>query len=127
VSLIGALLLRDGSTCAYCLDRVHGLDFEVDHVRRDIPANEVDRPGNLVISCPDCNRARSNKPVPRAARAEVNARLRRPIDLVAGRFIGDSLYPWENQRRANRNSANRRRRATQRYGVGGPTFDVYEF
>lgn len=115
ISMIGALLLRDDFKCAYCAVAVVERDFEIDHICRYLPEGERDRPGNLVISCADCNRIRGRKPVPKGALAEVQRRLNLPVDLEAGRKVGDALYPWEPKRRAKA-AARKSRVRIQRLG-----------
>lgn len=53
------VLRRDRGRCVYC-DRVVGFDFELDHV---FPHGfgGPDVRGNLVLSCPECNRAKGDR------------------------------------------------------------------
>lgn len=126
VALIGALLLRDRFSCAHCGVLVEGTAFELDHVDRAAPEEARDRPANLVVSCADCNRLRGAGPVPKSSRAEVRRRVALPVDLVAGRAIGEAIYPWEKRRRRRKADRERARYRLRRWGPEGPTFDPAE-
>lgn len=109
-SKIGAIVIRDGMTCAYCRVELFGTDFEIDHVR-PLRHGGTSHAWNLVLACDDCNRAKGNGPVPSHARNEVRKRVRRPIDIKAGRAMGDTLYPWAPKRRAQQAAYHAARRA----------------
>lgn len=98
-ALIGALVLRDGMTCAYCGCELWGTDFQIDHVK-PLHLGGLNKHWNMVISCDTCNQRKGNGPVPLDAREEVRRRVRRPIDLEAGQRMGDRLYPWAPAKRA---------------------------
>jgi hypothetical protein len=122
----GALILRDDWTCAYCARRLAFDDLELDHVVPRLLGGSS-KPENLVVSCSSCNLARGAGPVPVHAQAEVARRLAIPLDRVAGRALGDQLYPWaaaRREREAKDGPARRRRRReeAERQGLSGAAF-----
>lgn len=111
---IGAVILRDDWTCAYCLRRLEWAGIVFDHV---IPRCDggSDRPPNRVVCCHSCNVNKGSDPVPEDAVVEVTRRLSASLDLVAGQALAERYYgPWAAQRRANQAAKDRRRRARQR-------------
>lgn len=133
-STIGAVILRDGSTCAYCMRRLAFTRAELaesgawrglfDHViARELGG--LGNASNVVCCCYTCNLIKGSGPVPEAARAEVQRRLAEPIDREAGRELARTIYPWVDARLAAKREANKRRRARLREEarhLGGTSF-----
>lgn len=121
---IGAIILRDDWQCAYCQRRIDRDDLTLDHV---VPRSKggSNRADNLVLAHGDCNIARGDSPVTASVAEEIARRVALPIDMKAGRALGDELYPWAaNRRRAQaeaqrRLEENRRREAAS---LGGTAF-----
>ena len=110
---IGAIILRDAWTCAYCGVAPERDAIQFDHI---VPRSSggPSEPGNVVLACADCNGARGDGPVPTHALEEVARRLAQPIDRKAGRALGDELYPWAAARRQAWRDNTARRNAHQR-------------
>jgi hypothetical protein len=138
---IGALILRDDWTCAYCGRRfneetISSLVF--DHViPRDAPGYSP-RPENIVVACNGCNIWKSDYGVEESFGAATAIEVARRCAIYIGvrggprarelrrlgRDLGDRLYPWAREYRANearRNLAryHARRAEAARDGVGG--------
>lgn len=125
-STIGAIILRDAWTCAYCAARVERTAIEFDHVvpRSGGGTNEA---SNLVLSCASCNNDRGSSPVPAHALAEVARRLALPLDRKAGRALGDELYPWAADRRREWREGTARRVAHARRMAETPEDTSWDF
>lgn len=138
---IGALILRDDWTCAYCLRRMNEETISslvFDHViPRGLPGYSP-RPENIVVACQSCNIYKADYGVVEsfgeAAAREVARRCATYIGTRGGpearelrrlgRELGDRLYPWaveyraaEAQRSLARYHA--RRAAAAADGIGG--------
>lgn len=155
---IGTVLMRDRppdapiviagwrTSCAYCRRVMGEADrskIVFDHViPRGFPGYSP-RPENIVVACQCCNIVKADGAIDyfgAAAVAEVRRRTSTYIGLgggpvarelrAAGRELGDRLYPWAPERRAEwvRRSAERRRHAriarehAERDGLGGVAF-----
>lgn len=67
---------RDGFRCVYCGKKADASGMEVDHVIA-VASGGTDDPRNLVTSCCDCNRGKSDRPLDKVA--EFVARAMRPL------------------------------------------------
>lgn len=138
---IGALILRDNWTCAYCRrrmgeDTLSSLVF--DHVIPRGADGYSPRPENIVVACQSCNQYKGDYSVidsfgERGAR-EVARRCAIYIGLRGGprarklrrlgRELGDRLYPWAAEYRAAEAARSlaryhARRAAATAEGIGG--------
>ncbi len=138
---IGALILRDDWTCAYCGRRMSQgtiASLVFDHVIPRGFNGYSPRPENIVVACQSCNIWKADYGVREtfgpAAVAEVSRRCAIYIGLRGGpvarelrrlgRDLGDRLYPWAADYRANearRNLAryHAARAEAARQGIGG--------
>lgn len=57
-----AYFSRAGGRCVYCGAKLHHEDFELDHVK-PVSRGGSNDPHNVVVSCPSCNRAKSDRRV----------------------------------------------------------------
>lgn len=80
------LLQRHGAVCTYCERRIHPDAITLDHVTPRRGKTAFDRRDNLVLSCPDCNAQKADKPI----LAFLLARRTRAVNLL--RF-GEHLSP----------------------------------
>jgi len=96
---IGAVILRDDWTCAYCSRRLHEDQVVFDHVIPRVDGGSS-RPYNIVVACHRCNWWKGDGAIPVHAVGEVHRRLSLPLDREAGRELGDRLYPWAADYRA---------------------------
>jgi HNH endonuclease len=114
---IGALILRDDWTCAYCKRKMGEASLSslvFDHViPRGFPGYSP-RPENVVVACQACNMFKGDREVAEcfgdAAANEVARRCAIYIGLRGGRRaqelrrlgreLGDRLYPWAADYRA---------------------------
>lgn len=66
------VILESGGRCSWCGASVLGAEFEIDHVL-SVSRGGTNTPDNLALTCPDCNRQKSDKHPARYA-AEILAR-----------------------------------------------------
>ncbi len=66
------VILESGGRCRWCGASVLGAEFEIDHVL-SLSRGGRNTPDNLALTCPDCNRQKSDKHPARYA-AEILAR-----------------------------------------------------
>ena len=88
-----AIYLRDHNECLACGNTDN---LTLDHLRRDLPKNEVHKPTNLVTLCLTCNSSRRNADPatwdPRFAEVAY-FQVRQPIDRKEGLRLARDRWP----------------------------------
>lgn len=72
------LLKQQGFRCAYCQEDLSGKPANLEHV---VPVNAggTNNPNNLVMSCPECNKFKKNKVIPKQRRYRIRDNIRKSV------------------------------------------------